>query len=83
MSNGHDTNFESDGQRLQQQNNRDKKKSYRQVTSTEKKNEPQLFRTFPASLFLRVLSGYEANGIDIALALNSRNTFPMTVLDLA
>lgn len=49
----------------------------------QKKNEPQLFRTFPASLFLRVLSGYEANGIDIALALNSRNTFPMTVLDLA
>lgn len=48
-----------------------------------KKNEPQLFRTFPASLFLRVLSGYEANGIDIALALNSRDTFPMTVLDLA
>lgn len=34
-------------------------------------------------MFLRVLSGYEANGIDIALALNSRNTFPMTVLDLA
>lgn len=59
------------------------KKNYRQVNSTEKKNEPQLCRTFPASLFLRVLSGYEANGIDIALALNSRNTFPMTVLDLA
>lgn len=81
MSNGH-TNFESDGQRLQQQNNRDKK-NLQTSYFYRKKNEPQLFRTFTASMFLRVLSGYEANGIDIALALNSRDTFPMTVLDLA
>lgn len=59
-----------------------KKKLQTSYFYRKKKNEPQLFRTFPR-LFLRVLSGYEANGIDIALALNSRNTFPMTVLDLA
>lgn len=60
-----------------------KKVTDKLLLQKKKKNEPQLFHTFPASLFLRVLSGYEANGIDIALALNSRNTFQMTVLDLA